>query len=821
MTLSRTVPTAPMTAHPPLRRRLAAALVATLAVAGGLRTSPVVAAAPVVDPPVRLLVGWQPTTTAAEAAAVIATTGGRSVERLAALATDVVVVAASRGEAALARLRTSPAVAYAEADQQVKAADTQPPDPLWPDQWGPVVTRTTRAWDTTVGDPAVIIAVLDSGVDATHPDLAGALVAGTDLVNGDGDPADDFGHGTSVAAVAAARAGNVGIAGYCWTCSVMPVKVLDAKGFGSLADIAAGMIYAVDRGARIINLSLSAPAPSATLAGAVTYARDRGVLVVAAAGNDGDVIPNYPAATPGALGVVGTDIAGGRYGFSSYGPWAKLAAPGCHTSTRPGGTYGLFCGTSSAAPAVSGIAGLLLSARASATVAEIERALELTTAGTADSAAYGRIDAAGAMAAITTPVAVPAPGSGVPAAPGDVTTTAGNGSITVAWTAPAGDGGSAITGYRVTASPSGLAAEVRPGATSFVLGQLANGVTYTVGVSALNAVGAGPAAPVPGLAVRPVVPRLDRAAGPGRVETAVALSQRAFRGADDVVVARADDYADALTAAPLAGRLGVPLLLTAPDGLSAAVAGEIRRLGAGSALLIGGPAALSPEVEAGLRSAGVDTIDRVAGANRFDTARRLADLVGGTSVYVTEGANADPGRGWPDAVAVSGLAAFQQRPILLTTRDDLPAGTRAALVALGAVSATVVGGTAAVSDAVAAALADPDGDGNRQVTVTRLAGATRWDTSRLVADRALAVGMGANRLWLATGRDWPDALAAGPAAAAKAAVVLLVDGRDLAASPAASTWLSGQRSRFQEVVLVGGTTSITPEVEGGLSSLLR
>lgn len=809
----------------PTAARVLALLVAVVLVAAAPPPAVTAAAGSEAAAPVaRLLVGWRQGATPVEKAAAVEAVGARAVDRVGPLDVQVLEVPAARSTGALAALSGAPGVAYAEPDQEVTAAERVPTDPLWGEQWGLVLTRANRAWDTTVGSPSVVIAVLDSGVDPNHPDLAGALVPGTDFVNRDDDPADDFGHGTSVAAIAAARAGNGGIAGYCWTCAVMPVKVLDDEGVGSLAQIAAGVTYAADRGARVINLSLSAPSPSVTMTNAVAYARGRGALVVAAAGNDGDPIPAYPASTPGVVGVMGTDTTDGRYGFSNHGPWAELAAPGCHPSTRPDGTYGPFCGTSSASPAVAGIAGLLLAARPAATVEELERALLLTAAPTRTPgvAAHGRVDAAAAIGAITAMAPVVPPGSTPPGAPSALTATAGNASATVRWTPPTTDGGSPLTGYRVTASPGGPTAEVAPGATSFTLGPLANGTGYTVTVTAMNAVGASAVATVPPPAVQPAVTALERVAGAGRVETAVALSQRAFRfGAREVMVARADDYADALAAAPLAGTRQVPLLLSPSDQLPASVATEVRRLRATSAVLVGGPSALSPEVEAALRANGIRTVERVSGTNRFDTAGQLAVLVGGRSVYVTEGANADPNRGWPDAVAVSGLAAFQGRPILLTTRDELPPETAAALVTLGATSATVVGGTAAVAERVVGGLADPDGNGTRQVTVSRLAGATRWDTSRLVADRALAAGAGSHRLWLATGRDWPDALAAGPAAAAKAAVTLLVDGQDLAGSPPASTWLTSQNRRFWEVVLVGGAASIRPETEASLSALLR
>ncbi|MGH9165900.1 MAG: S8 family serine peptidase, partial [Acidimicrobiales bacterium] len=353
----------------PARRLAAATLGGLLGLAGWAGST---AAAPAESTPAsaaaaQLLVAWHPGTDRATMVADLARVGAVEVDAVEQLGVAVVEVDPARVAAALAGLRADPDVAYAEADQEVASADTVPTDPRWAEEWGPARTRAPLAWDTTTGDPSVVIAILDSGVDATIADLAGAVVAGRDLINNDDDPSDDYGHGTSVAGVAAARANDgVGIAGYCWRCSVMPVKVLDADGFGSLSTVAAGITYAADRGARVLNLSLSAPSPSRTMEAAVTYARGKGAVVVAAAGNDGDAIPQYPAASPGVIGVAATDETDGRYGFSSFGAWSELAAPGCATAPRRGGTWGTFCGTSSATPAVAGIAGLLFSARPTA-----------------------------------------------------------------------------------------------------------------------------------------------------------------------------------------------------------------------------------------------------------------------------------------------------------------------------------------------------------------------------------------------------------------------------------------------------------------------
>jgi putative cell wall-binding protein len=299
-----------------------------------------------------------------------------------------------------------------------------------------------------------------------------------------------------------------------------------------------------------------------------------------------------------------------------------------------------------------------------------------------------------------------------------------------------------------------------------------------------------------------------RLAGPSRVETAVAASRRVFPSAEVAVLARADAYPDALAGAPLASALGGPLLLTTRNRLHAATLAELRRLGTRRVVLLGSDGALTPQVAADLTAAGI-TVERIGGRDRFDTARRIAERLLGEdttdrAVYVVEGANPDPGRGWPDAVAVSGLAALDGAPILLVTRGVLPEPTAAALQRLQAPTATIIGSDAAVSTEVEA---DITATG---ATTDRIAGRTRYATSALIAERTLRDHDVQRRAWLATGRDWPDALAAGATAAADDAVLLLVDRDDLANSPGPRDVLRvhlGGRA-----ILVGGPDVISNRV---------
>ncbi len=274
----------------------------------------------------------------------------------------------------------------------------QPNDPVWAEQLGARQLGLPQVWETTTGDPGVVIATVDTGANGI-PDLEGAFVPGYDFVDNDFEPQDTHagGHGSRVASVIAARGNNqIGMAGYCWGCRVMPIRV-SANGSASPARIAAGIRYAVDRGARIINVSLShAGSPDAAEAAAVAYAVERDVIVVASAGNAGTDTPQYPAAYPGVLAVGATDDLDTLYFWSSFGPWVSLTAPGCQMVTDWQTPPGTICGTSFTPAVVAAIAGLLLSKNPNLTGSQVIAALRVT-ARPVVGVAYGRVDPVAAL----------------------------------------------------------------------------------------------------------------------------------------------------------------------------------------------------------------------------------------------------------------------------------------------------------------------------------------------------------------------------------------------------------------------------------------
>lgn len=292
------------------------------------------------------------------------------------------------------RLAADPNVAYVEPDHVAHAAAITPNDPGYAGQWGIVRTRVNQAWSAVRGSSRVVVAVVDTGVTAL-PDLAGRVLPGHDFVNGDDDASDDNGHGTMAAGVVAAAGYNrTGIAGICWNCRVLPVKVLDAKGSGSYSTIAEGIRYAADQGATIVSLSLGGADDSQVLRDAVAYAAGKGSLVIAAAGNDGVSVPHYPAAIPSVLAVGGVTSTDAYYPWSNRGSWVDVTAPGCNLSQTLTGALSQYCGTSSATPFVAGVAALLASTDPAPTADVIRAAL------VSSRVAGGRIDAPKALAAL-------------------------------------------------------------------------------------------------------------------------------------------------------------------------------------------------------------------------------------------------------------------------------------------------------------------------------------------------------------------------------------------------------------------------------------
>ncbi|MGZ8753246.1 MAG: S8 family serine peptidase [Acidimicrobiia bacterium] len=297
--------------------------------------------------------------------------------------------------------------AQAAVGNDLLAVDTDAPvtasvatnDPSSGSQWAFTNTSFGALWPAAIGtsSPALVVAVIDSGVDGTHPDLSGQVLTGMSLVSGAPTAADDNGHGTHVAGIIAAMTNNsVGVRGAASGVRILPIKALNSSGSGTYSTIATAITIAVSQGAKVINMSLGGTVPSTIFDAAVANANANGVTVVAAAGNNGASgnPASFPGATPGVIAVGAVTSTLDRASFSTCGAYVDLAAPGAGIlSTVPGSGYASWGGTSMASPFVAAAAAVIESAHPACTPAAIEAILE---AGATDRGSAGRDDLYGA-----------------------------------------------------------------------------------------------------------------------------------------------------------------------------------------------------------------------------------------------------------------------------------------------------------------------------------------------------------------------------------------------------------------------------------------
>jgi thermitase len=497
--------------------------------------------------PGEIIVGIRPVSDVPTRAAGVASTVGTIVESNRNLHFYRVRFSRSWSMAgAIASLKKRSDVLYAEPNY-VMHADATPNDTYYSSQqYGPQKVQANLAWDIWNPTAQTVIAIVDTGIDYTHPDLTNKItrdgsgnVIGYNAVGSNGhsgnpnDPADDYGHGTHCAGIAAAETNNgTGIAGIAgWNglsgsdtanTKLMPVKVLDSSGSGTSTTVANGITWAADHGAKVISLSLGGGG-STTMSNAVAYAWSKGCLVVASAGNSGSSGFSYPAAYANVISVAATDKTDTLTYYSNYGSWVLVAAPGGGNtagdyiwSTTPtytaGGGFALnydgLSGTSMACPHVSGEAALIWSQNPTLTNAQVK---SLILSNVDPYNPYSGHTIASGAGRINVYRALVAAGGGtptIPAPPTGLTATAGNGQIGLVWNASAG-----ATSYNVKrglSSGGSYTTVGTPSGTSFTDTAVVNGTTYYYVVTAVNSAGesgnsneasatpqapAGPAAP--------------------------------------------------------------------------------------------------------------------------------------------------------------------------------------------------------------------------------------------------------------------------------------------------------------------------------------
>lgn len=321
--------------------------------------------------------------------------------------TDVLVV---RGPDGIVRtLDSHPLTDYAEPDHVMRISLSDPDDPRFDDQYAHQRIDSVDGWTIHPGSytssGGATIAVVDTGIDTDHPDLADQIDTANSRCFGLGllcvltGYEDDNGHGTHVSGIAAALTNNAtGVAGVAYDAEVMALKVCNAIGSCSTSDVASAVRYAADNGADVVNMSLGSSGASTTLHDAVQYAEGKGVVLVAAAGNEGDDTKNYPASFPEVISVAATDSDDERADFSNTNEDVELAAPGVGVlSTYTGNGYRELSGTSMASPHVAGLAGLLVGQNPDWSNDQVRDRMgncsdDLGDSGRDDSFGFGRID---------------------------------------------------------------------------------------------------------------------------------------------------------------------------------------------------------------------------------------------------------------------------------------------------------------------------------------------------------------------------------------------------------------------------------------------
>jgi hypothetical protein len=358
--------------------------------------------------PGRILVQPKPGLPQGELDNILKPHGGKSIGKIEAINVHIVQLPANASEKAVAALLSkNPHLKFAERDMLAKPAGTAN-DPYFGSAWHLSKIQAPTAWDSS-GGAGVTVAVMDSGVDASHPDLAGQLVSGWNFYDNNSNTADVYGHGTKVAGTVAAATNNaVGVASVAGGARIMPIRVTDTSGYGSWSAIASGLTWAADNGARVANLSFYGVETSSSARSAAQYMKNKGGLVVTSAGNYGVEETITPSDTM--ITVSATDSGDAKTSWSSYGSFVELAAPGAGIwSTTNGGGYASVSGTSFSSPVTAGVVALIMAANPALGATDVQNLLyskadDLGSSGWDKYYGYGRVNAAAAVQAAKTAV---------------------------------------------------------------------------------------------------------------------------------------------------------------------------------------------------------------------------------------------------------------------------------------------------------------------------------------------------------------------------------------------------------------------------------
>ncbi len=650
-------------------------------------------------------------------------------------APDWVAVTVRPGETpqqAVERLSLTPGIEAASLNYHYQLFGTAPPDdPYFPDQWHLSEIGLPDAWEFGEGS-GVTLAVIDGGVSASGADLAchtfrypynaatGAPSAEPESNHANGS------HGTHVAGVALQCSDNgIRTAGTAPATDLLPIRVSDKWGRITSGFLADGILWAVDHGANVINMSLgmmctadwpACGAEDQALNDAIDYAHSKDIVIVGASGNFAQQYVSYPANHPAVIAIGATTITRSVAEYSNGGLALDLVAPGGNTAAVDGilqesfddstGAWGVYAktGTSFASPLVAGTAALMLDANPYLSATEVRSILRSTT-----------LD-------LGTQGWDPVFGSGLLQAHAAVTAAAG-------------------------ALPTEIPATIAGGPVA---------VDTTVADEIAAITGSDPI----------------RLAGANRYATAAAISAASHTPNTPLVyVTTGMNYPDAISIGPVAALGDAPVLLVMTDDIPGETLAELSRLSPERIVIIGGPAAVSDAVVTRLAPYAIDPIERLAGHDRYGTATEVS-----RSFFATGSAHEvfiATGHSSPDALASGTAATASPGPILLTRATDLPVVVSDELVRLAPDRVIIVGGIDAVSPAVEQAIVALG------FPVVRVAGSDRYETSALLSERAFPTTPVPTMI--ATGENYPDALTATAYIGARGGSLLLTRSADLPA----------------------------------------
>ena len=760
----------------------------------------------------------------------------------------------------LTELRADPAVEYAEPSYVVQLAEegavaaVAVNDPKLGVQYSLSQMRVSDAWSLSKG-ASNLVAVLDTGVQANHPDLSGRVVAGYDFVNGDSNAADDNGHGTWVAGIIAAKSNDgYGMAGISWSDRILPVKIMNASGTGSTSHLTSGIVWAANQGAKVINMSVGGFPYSQYVQDAVNYAWSKGAVLIGAAGNNNREERFYPASYTNVVSVSATQANDEFSHWSSWGPAVDVSAPGssvlatnCTASICPHpdwGSHVQVSGTSFATPNVAGVVALIRARYPSYSPQQVVDRLIGTTddlgyAGWDNRYGRGRVNAYRALgASVAQPTRLAGDGLETNNALGSARAIPiGTTTRPSIW--PAGD--SDVFAVDV---PRAGRLDVRVGGVVDARAWPWHGSSLKVDpiVELYNTAGTllkrADAVWEDGIELAQV-----SVAGPTRIlvrisnyyangnRTAYAITPSFVDNVAPAVSGRSPgpgavnvSYDGAYSATfnePVSGVSGSTVQLR--DKAGKAVAATVSYSSSARRATLKPNAPLAPEslytmvLTSGIKdSAGFAlpatswsfttgrSVPRVFGPTRFETSAAVSASAFGAGVPVAYVAT---GMAYPDALAGGPAARAGGGPLLITEPGRLSAATAAELTRLRPGRIVVLGGTGAVSSTVMSALAKYTAGG-----VTRIAGADRFATAAAISKASFPSG--SKLVYVATGENYADALSAGAVAARAKAPILLVR----AGAVPAPTATELARLNPDRIVIMGGTGAISAGVAAQLAA---